>query len=164
MEGCTPEQLEEIKRFGMRSVITQSVVLPASAGSLFDMYLDPQAHEAITGSPVTIGSFAGAEFKAYGGVLTGTILAVVRGKLIVQSWRSPKFGSADPASTLILSFESEGANGRIDLVHLDVPDHDYVGVVEGWESFYWTPWRQFLARTGSHQGDSHGLPLQASIP
>ena len=134
----------------MRSIITQSVVLPASAGSLFEMYLDPQAHEAITGAPVTIGNIAGSEFKAFGGVLTGTILAVVRGTLIVQSWRSAKFGPADPDSTLILSFQSEGSNGRIDLVHLDVPDHDYNGVVEGWEKFYWTPWREFLARTAHH--------------
>jgi len=134
----------------MRSVITQSVVLPTSAGSLFEMYLDPRAHEGITGAPVTIGSIAGSEFKAFGGVLTGTILAVVRGTLIVQSWRSAKFGPADPDSTLILTFQSEGTNGRIDLVHLDVPDHDYNGVVEGWEKFYWTPWRQFLAGTVRH--------------
>ena len=134
----------------MRSVITQSVVLPASAASLFDMYLDPQTHEAITGAPVTIGSIAGSDFRAFSGVLTGTILAVVRSSLIVQSWRSAKFEPADPDSTLILSFQSEGANGRIDLVHLDVPDHDYNGVVEGWEKFYWAPWRQFLNRTGRH--------------
>ena len=131
----------------MRSVITQSVVLPASAASLFDMYLDPRAHEAITGAPVTIGSVLGSEFRAFGGVLTGTILAVVHSSLIVQSWRSAQFESADPDSTLTLSFQSEGANGRIDLVHLDVPDHDYNSVVEGWEKFYWTPWRQFLDRT-----------------
>jgi hypothetical protein len=134
----------------VRSVINQSVVLPASAASLFDMHLDPQAHEAITGAPVTIGGIGGSQFRAFGGVLTGTILAVVRSSLIVQAWRSAKFEPADPDSTLILSFQSEGANGRIDLVHLDVPNHDYNGVVEGWEKFYWTPWRQFLDRTGRH--------------
>ena len=101
----------------MCSVITQFVVLPASAASLFDMYLDPQAHEAITGAPVTIGNIAGSDFRAFGGVLSGTVLGVVRSSLIVQSWRSAKFEPADPDSTLILSFQSEGANGRIDLVH-----------------------------------------------
>ena len=74
----------------MRSVITQSVVLPAAAVALFDMYLDPQAHEAITGAPVTIVSIAGSDFKAFGGVLSGTVLGVVRSSLIVQSWRSAK--------------------------------------------------------------------------
>ncbi|HET6961832.1 MAG TPA: SRPBCC domain-containing protein [Terriglobia bacterium] len=131
----------------MRNIITQSVVLPAAAASLFDMYLDPQAHEAITGAPVTIGSVGGSDFKAFGGVLSGTVLGVVRSSLIVQSWRSAKFEPTDLDSTLILSFQPEGANGRIDLVHLDVPDHDYNGVVEGWEKFYWTPWRSLLART-----------------
>jgi activator of HSP90 ATPase len=131
----------------MRNTITQSVVLPASGASLFDMYLHPQAHKAITGAPVTIGSLAGSEFRAFGGVVTGTVLAVVRGSLIVQSWRSAKFEPGDRDSTLILSFQSAGANGRIDLVHLDVPDHDYNGVVEGWEKFHWTPWQQLLDRT-----------------
>jgi len=111
------------------------------------MYLDPQAHEAITGAPVLIGSTVGSEFKAFGGVLSGTILAVVHRTLIVQSWRSAKFKTTDPDSTLVLSFQSEGSSGRIDLVHLDVPDHDYDGVVEGWERFYWTPWRQLVDRT-----------------
>ena len=34
----------------MRNVIRQTVVLPASAEALFEMYLDPSAHEAITGT------------------------------------------------------------------------------------------------------------------
>ena len=51
----------------------------------------------------------------------------------------------DPDSTLILAFTPEGTNGRIDLVHLDVPAHNYHGVVEGWETHYWGPWRHYLA-------------------
>jgi hypothetical protein len=66
-------------------------------------------------------------------------------RLVIQSWRSTKFNDGDPDSTLILAFTPEGANGRIDLVHLDVPDHNYHGVVEGWETHYWGPWRRYLA-------------------
>jgi hypothetical protein len=33
----------------MRTVIRQTVVLPASAQELFEMYLDSSAHQAITG-------------------------------------------------------------------------------------------------------------------
>jgi hypothetical protein len=39
-----------------------------------------------------------------------------------------------------------GEEGRIDLVHLDVPKHDYDGVNARWEIYYWTPWRAHLAR------------------
>jgi activator of HSP90 ATPase len=133
----------------MRSVIQQSVVLPAPADKLFAIYLSPTEHAAFTGFPVTIGSEPGAAFEAFGGQLSGTILAVVPPRLIVQSWRSMKFNAADPDSTLILSFTADGPrreDGRIDLVHIDVPEHDYQDVVEGWQKYYWTPWRSYLER------------------
>ena len=129
----------------MRNVIRQTVVLPASAERLFEMYLDPATHEAITGASVDIGEERGSEFKAFNGDLTGTVLEVVKPRLIIQSWRSSAFKAEDPDSTLILSFTPEQDAGRIDLIHLDVPDHDYDGVTQGWEKYYWTPWREYLA-------------------
>ena len=130
----------------MRSVITQTIVLPAPAEALFKMYLNAIEHEAITGAPVTIGETRGAEFRAFGGALSGTMVAVVSPILIVQSWRSTEFKPTDPDSTLILGFKSEGDSGQINLIHIDVPDHDYDGVSEGWEKYYWTPWREYIAR------------------
>ena len=128
----------------MRSVIKQSVRLPEAAKMLFEMYMDPAIHEAITGGLVTIAADTGAEFRAFDGVITGQILVVVAPTLIVQSWRSTVFHIDDQDSTVILSFTPEGREGRIDLVHLDVPEHDYMGVTEGWEKYYWTPWRRYL--------------------
>jgi activator of HSP90 ATPase len=133
----------------MRSIIRQSVVLPAAAESLFEMYLDPVVHSAFTGVPVTVGEEAGAQFRAFEGQLSGTMLVVVRPRLIVQSWRSTKFADNDPDSTLILLFSpdaSDNRSGRIDLAHLDVPEHDYQGVTEGWQQYYWAPWRAYLER------------------
>ncbi len=132
----------------MRNVITQTVVLKAAREQLFAMYLDPVAHAAITGAPVTIGHQAGSEFQAFGGVLTGVMLAVIEPRVIVQSWRSSQFRAEDPDSTLILSFSQTPTGGRIDLIHLDVPDHDFAGVTEGWEKYYWTPWRKHLEEFG----------------
>ncbi len=131
----------------MRSVIQQSVVLPARAEALFQMYLDPAAHAALTGFPVEIGAEAGAPFHAFNKQISGHILAVVRPRLIVQSWRSVKFHDDDANSTLILTFTPEPSNaehGRIHLVHLDVPDHDFHDVTEGWQTHYWNPWRTYL--------------------
>jgi len=129
----------------MRNVIRQSVVLAAPAEKLFEMYINPSAHQAITGAWVNIGDKRGSEFNAFDGALTGTILEVIKPRLIIKSWRSVNFLADDPDSTLILSFTSEGDKGRIDLVHLDVPDQDYEGVNQGWEKFYWIPWRKYLA-------------------
>ena len=58
----------------MRNVIRQSVVLPAPAEKLFEMYINPSTHQAITGAHVEIGEKRGSEFKAFDGALTGTIL------------------------------------------------------------------------------------------
>jgi hypothetical protein len=112
----------------MRTVISQSVVLPASAESLFAMYTDPAKHAAITGAPVAIGVQPGSPFQAFNGALTGATLQIIPQRLVIQSWRSTKFNDGDRDSTLILAFTPEGTNGRIDLVHLDVPAHNYQGV------------------------------------
>jgi activator of HSP90 ATPase len=128
----------------MRSIITQSAVLPAPAENLYAMYMEPERHAEITGAPVTISEEPGSPFRAHGDALSGTMLHVVPGRLVVQSWRSINFKESDPDSTLILQFSPEGHHGRIDLVHLDVPQQDYQGVTEGWEKYYWAPWRRFL--------------------
>jgi activator of HSP90 ATPase len=61
--------------------------LPATPDTLFEMYLDPGAHAAFTGSPVTIEPRPGSPFRAFGGSLSGTMLHVEPKRLIVQTWR-----------------------------------------------------------------------------
>jgi activator of HSP90 ATPase len=129
----------------MRTLIKQSIALPASAESLYAMYMDPAKHAAITGAPVIISSESGSPFRAFEGQISGTTLSVIPPRFVVQSWRSTHFNQDDPDSTLILAFVPEGKSGRIDLVHIDVPAQDYQGVTEGWETHYWEPWRRFLA-------------------
>jgi activator of HSP90 ATPase len=128
----------------MGDVISQTIVLPAPAEVLFRMYLDESEHGKITGAPVKIDSTPGASFSAFEGALSGTILAIAAPHLIVQSWRSTDFKPTDPDSTLVLSFTSKEGIGQIDLVHINVPDHDFQAVTEGWEKFYWTSWREYL--------------------
>lgn len=128
----------------MPQLIQQSVVLPAPAERLFEMYLDPKEHAGLTGKPVTIGPEPGSEFAAFDGALVGKILQVVEKRLIVQAWRSKNWRADDIDSTLVLTFRPEGEQGRIDLVHVNVADQDAKDVSEGWEKYYWTPWRAHL--------------------
>ena len=88
----------------MRTIISQSVVLPAPAESLFAMYTDPAKHAAITGAPVAISVEPGSPFQAFNGALTGATLQIIPQRLVIQSWRSTKFKDGDPDSTLILAF------------------------------------------------------------
>ena len=125
----------------MPKLVKQSIVLQ----ELYAMYLNPRTHAAITGHKVQIGARPGARFRAFDGALTGRILQTVPGRLIVQAWRSRPFHKADIDSTLVLRFTPRGKNGRIDLMHVNVPDHDYRGVNNGWKQYYWKPWRKYLA-------------------
>jgi activator of HSP90 ATPase len=129
----------------MAKLVKQSVTLPASAKELYAMYLDPKAHAGITGGKVTISAKPGSKFKAFGGALNGTMLQTVPGRLVVQAWRSTPFKKSDIDSTLVMHFVPVGANqGRIDIMHVNVPDQDFKGVTEGWKKYYWQPWRKYL--------------------
>jgi activator of HSP90 ATPase len=130
----------------MPKLVRQSVTLPAVAGELYAMYLNPRTHKAITGGKVVISARSGSKFSAFDGMLRGRMLYTIPGRLIVQAWRSAGWKKGDLDSTLILRFTPRGGSGRIDLVHANVPDYDYRGVNNGWKKYYWRPWRKYLAR------------------
>ena len=130
----------------MSRLVRQSVTLQAQAGELYAMYLNPRTHAAITGGKVVISARPGSRFSAFNGMLRGRTLQAIPGRLIVQAWRSSGWKKGDLDSTLVLRFTPKGRNGRIDLVHANIPDHDYRGVNAGWYKYYWRPWRRYLAR------------------
>lgn len=134
-----------------RNVIL-SASFPATAERLYDMYLDPVAHAAFTGAPVTIEARPGTPFAAFDGMLSGTMLHVEPKRLIVQTWRSANWPSGAIDSVLTLLFLDQedtldqGDKARIELAHINIPDEDFAGVSEGWVKYYWNPWREFLTR------------------
>ena len=130
----------------MPRTITMAVDLPCSAARLYRMYLSPTLHAAFTGAPVRIAARNGAVFHAFGGAISGRILHLVPNRLIVQTWRSIRFGKHDLDSTLVLSFSPRKTGARIELTHVNVADGDFAGVSEGWSKYYWVPWREFLDR------------------
>ena len=117
----------------------------ASAERLFEMYLDARVHSAFTGAPAVIEARAGGNFRAFDGILTGTILHVEPKRLIVQTWRSRNWPAGAVDSVIVLSFWPQPEGARIELVHVNVPDEDFAGVSQGWEKYYWAPWRAYLA-------------------
>src|ERR1035437_5463456 len=112
----------------MLKTIEQSIRFSASARELYDIYLDPRRHAAVTGAPVKISAKPNSKFTAFNGMLAGTTLFAIPGQLIVQRWRSENFYDSDLDSILILRFVQDGKRGRIDLVHPTVPLQDHAGV------------------------------------
>ncbi len=129
------------------NIIKQSVQFNASPESLFDTYLDSRKHSAIVGSKVSVSKAVGGRFTAFNGMLSGKNLLIVRKKLVIQSWRSHGWKKTDPDSILILMFSKAGRGARVDLVHVNVPNHDLRGVTRGWRRYYWKPWLEYLKRS-----------------
>ena len=129
--------------------MTRNIVLAASFVAaperLFDMYVDSRSHSAFTGAPAVIEPRAGAAFTAFGGTLSGSILHIKPKRLIIHTWRSKNWPADAIDSVLVLSFWSQPDGARIELVHVNVSDEDFAGVSQGWEKYYWTPWRAYLA-------------------
>lgn len=130
----------------MVNVIQQSVTFRAVPAVLFELYMDAEKHTTATGSKAVISKLPGRRFTAFNGVLSGRNLLIVPRRMIVQSWRSRSWKRADPDSILMLFFSRTPSGGCVDLVHVNVPDHDYKGISEGWEKYYWQPWREYLQR------------------
>lgn len=129
----------------------KNIILAASFAAppdtLFDMYLDARSHSAFTGAAAVIEPRAGTAFSAFDGMLSGTLLHIEPKRLIVQAWRSKNWPAGAIDSVLVLSFWPQPDGARIELVHVNVPDEDFAGVSQGWEKYYWTPWRAYLAGT-----------------
>jgi activator of HSP90 ATPase len=124
--------------------IIMAASLPATPDKVFDMYLDAAEHAAFTGLPVTLEPHAGGAFRAFDGMLSGKILHIEAKTLIVQTWRSANWPLTAMDSVLTLSFWPADDGVRIELVHANVPDDDFAGVSQGWEKYYWTPWKDYL--------------------
>ena len=129
----------------MTKTILQSVKFNATPGELFELYLDAKKHSAATGAPVKISRKVGGAFNAFGGAISGRNLLIIPGTMIVQAWRSTHFKPSDPDSILVLCFSKASGGSRVDLVHVNVPQQDHKGVTQGWQKYYWKPWKKYLA-------------------
>jgi len=129
----------------MLRTIEQIVTLRATPRAIYRTFLSSREHSAMTGFPASVSARPGSAFTAFGGVLSGSNLLLVRDRLIVQRWRSNKFRRSDVDSILMISLEPFRGGTRIHLVHVNVPSHDFKGVTRGWNKYYWRPWAAYLA-------------------
>ena len=69
-------------------------IIPATPQQIYAAWLDSLAHSAMTGGKASMSDEIGAAISAWDGYITGRNLHLVRGKRIVQSWRTSRFTDA----------------------------------------------------------------------
>ena len=130
----------------MSKTILQSVKFQVSPETLFEIYMDSKKHSAATGAKAVISRKVGGKFTAYEGYIRGKNLLIVPHYLIAQTWGGKDFRKNDPDSILVLTFNKIRNGTRLDLVHINVPDHKHQGIKSGWNQYYWKPWKTYLKR------------------
>ena len=128
----------------MTRTIQQRAEFPASPEKLFEMYTDSKKHTGATGMPAKVSRKVSGNFTAFGGMISGRNMMVVPSRMIVQAWRASHWKKTDADSILIITFSKTRRGARVDLGHVNVPDHDHAGVTNGWPKYYWKPWRAYL--------------------
>src|SRR5271166_3500039 len=124
--------------------IQQSVEFAVSPETLYELYMDSKKHSQATDAPAKLSRRVGGSFTAFGGRLEGKNLLLVPNKTIVQTWRSTGWKKFDPDSILVIQFSKTKAGTGVDLVHVNVPEHDHQSVTDGWRHYYWEPWQVYL--------------------
>jgi activator of HSP90 ATPase len=135
----------------MAKTIVQTVRFNAPPEALFALFADSRKHTAATGAKAVISTKIGGRCEAYEGSLTGTTLGIIRNRVFVQTWRADNWTSDQADSVLALFFEKDGKGGRLTMVHANIPDEHYPGIKTGWPTYYWAPWKHFLAKGGKRR-------------
>jgi activator of HSP90 ATPase len=110
--------------------------------------MDSKQHSKVIDGPVKIKKKEGSAFSAYGDYITGKTLQLIQDKLIVQSWWASDWDISETISTFILLFNQKGNDVVVCMTHSNVPDTQYQSIKNGWNLYYWKPWKAYLARKG----------------
>lgn len=126
--------------------IEQTVFFDASPEEIYDALLDPKKHSAFTGSPATTSAKKGATFTAWDGYITGKNLELVKGKKIVQEWKTTEWPDGYPFSRLEFTLSAKKGGTELKMVHSEVPAEQVADYTSGWKSAYWDPLKEYLAK------------------
>ena len=128
----------------MPATIKQKVKFNLPPAKIYKFYTDPKLHGELVGGAAKVGTEAGAAFSAFGGELKGKTLLAKRNKMFVQTWRAKGWPKEDDDSILILTFREIETGTELEMVHANVSDSDVVGVKNGWNDYYWKPWKEYI--------------------
>ena len=135
-------------------VIDQVVFFKASPQEVYDALLDPKIHSEFTGSPATTSAKVGAAFTAWDGYITGKNLELVKGKKIVQDWKTTEFPEGYPFSKLEFTLTAKDGGTELRMTHSKVPTEQVAEYSGGWKSAYWDPLKAYLAKRATRQKKS----------
>jgi len=129
--------------------IAQTIFLDASPDEVYEALLDPKKHSEFTGSPATTSEKQGATFTAWDGYISGRNIELVKGRRIVQEWKTTEWPMGYPYSRLELDLAPRGGGTELEMVHSKVPAEQLGKYSGGWKESYWEPLREYFSSRGA---------------
>lgn len=108
-------------------------------------FVNPRIHSAFTGAAATGSARVGGRFTAWDGYISGVHRELVKGRRIVQDWRTTEWPEGAQPSRVEFSFKAVKGGTEIRLVHSNVPAEQADSYRQGWIDYYWTPLVAYFA-------------------
>jgi uncharacterized protein YndB with AHSA1/START domain len=124
--------------------IRQRVIISATPREVYEAYTDSRIHSKFTGSKATIAPKVGGRMIAWDGYITGRNLGLVKGKRIVQEWRTTEWPEGYPPSKLTITLRKSGSGTELVMVHSRVPKSQLKEYADGWREWYWDPLKAYF--------------------
>ena len=116
-------------------------LLPATPDEVYAALTNPISIEIWTGEAAEMQTEPGTEFSMWEGSITGKNLEFEEGKKLVQQWY---FGEQEAPSIVTIKLHPDKQGTSVELRHTNIPDNDYVDIVEGWSSTYFGSLDEFF--------------------
>lgn len=126
--------------------IKETVLIDATPDDVYDALLNARKHSEFTGSPATANAKIGGTFVAWDGYISGKNLELVKGKRIVQEWRTTEWPADYPPSRLEFILTARKGATVLKMVHSKVPAEQADDYAQGWDDAYWDPLKQYFER------------------
>jgi len=120
------------------TTIRQTVAFGASPEQVYEVLMDSQKHESLSGEKAKISREVGGAFKAWGEHISGFNLVLQPGRKIVQAWRAHDWW-ADHYSIATFDLRKVDDGTELRFTQIGVPPHRYEGHSRGWIETYWQP-------------------------
>jgi activator of HSP90 ATPase len=130
--------------------IRQKVLIKAAPEDVYDALMNPKKHSKFTGSKVKISPRVGGRFFIFDGGLSGTNLALVKNRKIVQKWHCRMEDWPEKHySKATFSFRKIKGGTQLALTQTSVPAACYWDISQGWKIYYWKPMKKMLEKKKS---------------
>jgi activator of HSP90 ATPase len=129
--------------------IKHIVIIPdATHLEVFRALTSSKIHSKVTGSPARVNARVGGKFTAWDGYISGKNLKLVKGKKIVQEWRTTEWPSeSTPSSILDISLKQTAKGTELRMVHSKIPSKELARNYDaGWYESYWNPMKRYFKK------------------